>query len=145
MMLMMIKGLSYSFIITIITTQDVRPLMRWVRCVFSVTTWAGSDSLRGIYCENVNELLTKSIFEEPCVSVEGKKEEKRGEKKNRQQMSDWLSNNVTGLISVNQLLQGIEFMLTLHTSYLCLIQKLKSVMVPREMHSDLSPFFLLLL
>lgn len=41
--------------------------------------WAETDSLRGIYCENVNEFLTKSIFEEPYVSVEGKwkKKEKK--------------------------------------------------------------------
>lgn len=50
-------------------------------CVFlCVRIWADSDSLRGIYCENVNEFLTKSIFEEPYVAVEGEK--KKREKKN---------------------------------------------------------------
>lgn len=73
---------------------------------------AQDDSLRGIYGENVNEFLSMSIFEEPYVSVEGKK--KKTKKKNREQMSDWLSNNITGLISVNQLHQGSEFKLTAH-------------------------------
>lgn len=75
-----------------------------------VSIRAESDSLRGIHCENVNEFLTRSIFEEPCVSVKRKKKRR----KNIHQMSDWLSNNITGLISVNQLHQGSKFKLTAH-------------------------------
>ncbi len=74
----------------------------------------------------MNEYLTKSIFEEPYVSVEGKEKEK-GEK-NRQQMSHWLSNNITGLISVNQLHQGIKFKLKTHF----LLLQLQPVILPRE-------------
>lgn len=49
-------------------------------CVHTaVSIRAQDDSLRGIYSENVNEFLSKSIFEEPYVSVEEKKEEKKTE------------------------------------------------------------------
>lgn len=43
--------------------------------------------IRGIHCENVNGFLTKSIFEEPYVSVERKK--RRRKKKTARCLTDW--------------------------------------------------------
>lgn len=43
-------------------------------------------------------------------------------------MSDWLSNNTTGLISVNQLHQGSKFKLQAHF----LLLQLKSETLPRD-------------
>lgn len=61
------------------TAPDVQQLMLSVTLTLGVCVLvnirAESDSLRRIYCVNMNESLTRSIFEEPCVSVEGKKTE----------------------------------------------------------------------
>ena len=100
-------------------------------CVFlCVHIWVDSDSLRGIYCENVNEFLTKSIFEEPYVAVEGEK--KKREKKCRQQMSDWLSNNITGWFLWINFIRGTSWS-SQHISYYC---KLSATLPRKDSHSE---------